>query len=64
MTWEGVIPRLSRRFKDTGSERAKAWYAQWIGDATCSSCGGSRLRKESASVRVGGRTLVEVSPRR
>jgi excinuclease ABC subunit A len=61
MTWEGVIPRLSRRFKDTGSERAKAWYAQWIGDATCSSCGGSRLRKESAAVRVGGHTLVEIS---
>jgi excinuclease ABC subunit A len=60
-TWEGVIPRLMRRFRETGSERAKQWYGQWIGDARCSECGGSRLRPESAAVRVGGRTIVELS---
>jgi excinuclease ABC subunit A len=60
-TFEGVIPRLMRRFRETGSERAKQWYGQWIGDARCSECGGSRLRPESAAVRVGGRTIVEVS---
>ncbi|HVH20205.1 MAG TPA: excinuclease ABC subunit UvrA, partial [Myxococcota bacterium] len=61
MVWEGVIPRLDRRFKQTTSESAKRWYAQWIGDATCSSCGGSRMRKESAAVRVGEKSLVEIS---
>ena len=35
MRWEGVIPRLTRRFKQTGSERAKRWYARFIGDARC-----------------------------
>jgi excinuclease ABC subunit A len=60
-TWEGVVPRLTRRFRQTTSESAKRWYAQFIGDARCSSCGGSRLRRESAAVRVGDRTLVEVS---
>jgi excinuclease ABC subunit A len=60
-TWEGVIPRLMRRFRETGSERAKQWYGQWIGDARCSECGGSRLRPESAAVRVGDRTIVELS---
>jgi excinuclease ABC subunit A len=59
--WEGVIPRLERRFRETTSERAKRWYGQFIGDARCSSCGGSRLRPESAAVRVGERTIVEVS---
>ena len=59
--WEGVIPRLERRFRQTGSERAKRWYAQFIGDALCSSCGGSRLRPESAAVRVGDRTLIDIS---
>jgi excinuclease ABC subunit A len=61
MTWEGVLPRLMRRFRATTSERAKRWYAQFLADTTCSSCGGSRLRPESAAVRVGGRTLVEIS---
>ncbi|MBW1685934.1 MAG: excinuclease ABC subunit UvrA [Deltaproteobacteria bacterium] len=61
MRWEGVIPRLTRRFKKTGSERAKRWYARFIGDARCQGCGGARLRPESAAVRVSGSTIVEVS---
>jgi len=60
-TWEGAIPRLERRFRESSSERAKQWYGQWIGDARCSECNGSRMRAESAAVRVGERTLVEVS---
>jgi excinuclease ABC subunit A len=59
--WEGVIPRLERRFRETTSERAKRWYGQFIGDARCSSCAGSRLRPESAAVRLCERTIVEVS---
>jgi len=61
MTWEGVLPRLMRRFKETGSEGAKRWYGQFLGDARCRTCDGARLRAESAAVRVAGRTLVEVS---
>jgi excinuclease ABC subunit A len=63
LEWEGVLPRLTRRFLATKSERAKRWYAQFLGDARCSSCGGSRLRPESAAVRIGGLTLVELSAR-
>jgi excinuclease ABC subunit A len=65
MTWEGAIPRLMRRFMQTSSERAKRWYSQWIGDARCSSCHGSRLRAESAAVLLGSgklaTSLVDVS---
>ncbi|NNL68191.1 MAG: excinuclease ABC subunit UvrA [Myxococcales bacterium] len=59
--FEGVIPRLMRVFKSTRSERMKRWYQQFLATAPCRACGGSRLRPESAAVRVGGRTLVEVS---
>jgi excinuclease ABC subunit A len=52
MTWEGALPRLMRRFKDTTSESAKRWYAQFLANAPCSSCRGMRLRAESAAVRV------------
>jgi excinuclease ABC subunit A len=61
LTWEGVIPRLERRFKQTESDRAKRWYAQFIGDAVCSSCSGMRLRPESAAVRISDHTLVEIT---
>ncbi|MBW2267700.1 MAG: excinuclease ABC subunit UvrA [Deltaproteobacteria bacterium] len=59
--WEGVIPRLQRRFGQTSSERAKRWYAQFIGDTRCSSCQGTRMRVESAAVRVANRSLVQIS---
>ena len=61
MMWEGALPRLRRRFMQTGSERAKRWYAQFLGDTECSSCAATRLRPESAAVRVGKYSIVDVS---
>ncbi len=61
MTWEGVIPRMMRRFKDTKSESMKRWYGQFIANARCTSCLGSRMRAESAAVKIGRTSLVEVS---
>jgi excinuclease ABC subunit A len=61
LEWEGALPRLMRRFKQTSSERAKRWYGQWLGDTRCSACRGARLRPESSAVRLGGRSIVEVS---
>ncbi len=60
-TWEGLIPRLMRRFKDTKSESMKRWYGKFMANTACTTCHGARLRPESAAVRVAGRNLVEVS---
>ncbi|GAF81128.1 unnamed protein product, partial [marine sediment metagenome] len=61
--WEGIVPRLERRFAQASSERAKRWYAQFLGNAECSRCGGTRLRPESAAVRIGDESIVQVSSR-
>ncbi|RIL07043.1 MAG: excinuclease ABC subunit UvrA [Proteobacteria bacterium] len=61
MDWEGVLPRLMRRFRESTSESAKRWHAQFLADTACSSCRGTRLRPESAAVRVARKTIVEVS---
>jgi excinuclease ABC subunit A len=61
VAWEGALPRLMRRFRETSSERAKKWYGQFLANASCSACQGNRLRPESAAVQFGGRTIVEVS---
>ncbi len=61
IAWEGALPRLLRRFRETSSERAKRWYAQFLADEACETCEGRRLRVESAAVRVGGKSIVEVS---
>ncbi|MEZ4334856.1 MAG: excinuclease ABC subunit UvrA [Myxococcota bacterium] len=60
-TWEGLIPRLMRRFRDTQSESMKAWYGKYMSNTACTTCAGTRLRPESAAVRVAGHTLVEIS---
>jgi excinuclease ABC subunit A len=59
-----VMPRLMRRFMSTGSESAKRWYGQWLGNARCTTCGGNRLRVESAAVLLGKesrKSIVDVS---
>ena len=60
-TWEGLIPRLMRRFKDTKSEGMKKWYGKYMANTACTTCHGTRLRTESAAVYVADKTLVEVS---
>lgn len=61
VSWEGVIPRMMRRFSTTQSDWSKRWYAQFMGDAVCPSCQGARVRAESAAVRVAGQSIVDVS---
>ncbi|MCA9509307.1 MAG: excinuclease ABC subunit UvrA [Myxococcales bacterium] len=60
-TWEGALPRLMRRFRETTSERAKRYFAQFLADRPCSACEGTRLRVESRAVRVDARSIVDVS---
>lgn len=59
--FEGCIPRLERVFKQTRSDSMKRWYGQFMTSAACSTCKGTRLRAESAAVRLGDRSLVDVS---
>jgi excinuclease ABC subunit A len=61
VTWEGVVPRMEKRFSQTKSERAREWCTQFMSETNCRACDGGRLRPESAAVRVGGITLVELS---
>jgi len=60
-TWEGALPRLMRRFRETTSERAKRYFAQFLADRACSACDGTRLRVESRAVRITNLSIVDVS---
>ena len=59
--YEGLLNRLMRRFTNTRSEGMKRWYSQYLANTPCSSCHGVRLRPESAAVKVGDATIVDVS---
>lgn len=58
--YEGVLPQLSRRFREAGSEKWKAEVEQYMVTKPCPSCGGSRLRPEALAVTVAGKNIFEV----
>jgi len=59
--WEGVIPSLERRYRETGSEDMKEYYTQYMTINPCTVCNGARLNKESLSVTVGSLNIFELT---
>ncbi|MFC1895640.1 excinuclease ABC subunit UvrA [Thermodesulfobacteriota bacterium] len=59
--FEGVIPNLDRRYKETASQWARDEIEQYMNFRPCTECQGSRLRKESLHVRIGEWNIHEVT---
>ena len=60
-TFEGVIPNLARRHRETGSEAIRTEIERYMATRPCPTCGGMRLRPESVAVTVGGRNIIETT---
>ena len=60
-TFEGVIPNMERRYKETSSDYVREEIERYMTARPCQSCGGARLRPESLAVTVAGRSIVEVA---
>lgn len=50
--FEGVIPNLERRYRETDSEHTRKEVEQYMIEKICESCQGKRLRKEALAVTV------------
>jgi len=59
--YEGIIPTLERRMRETSSEQMKQWYMKYISDKPCHICNGSRLRRDSTFVLIAGESIVSIS---
>jgi len=59
--WEGTIPNLMRRYKQTKSNHIRDWIEQFMSMRACPKCFGSRLKEESLAVTVGEKNLGEIS---
>ncbi len=59
--YEGVVPNLERRFRETESNASREMISEFMATKPCQDCGGTRLRPESRAVRVGGRTIMDVT---
>ncbi len=61
ISFEGVIPGLDRRYKQTESEGVREEIEGYMSARICPTCHGARLRPEALAVTVGGRNVVQVS---
>ena len=57
--FEGVIPEMERRWKENGEGDEE--LEGFMNSASCPDCAGTRLKKEVLSVKVGGRSITEVT---
>ena len=60
-TFEGIIPNLERRYRGSESNAVREELSKYVSNSACPSCSGTRLRIEARHVRVGDKTLHEIS---
>ncbi len=58
--FEGIIPNLSRRYRETDSDFIKNEIEKYMVKEKCPVCLGARLRKESLSVSLDGKNIDDV----
>lgn len=59
--FEGVIPNLSRRYRESQSELVRDEIERYMSSKKCPLCKGARLKSEILSVLVGGKNIWEVN---
>ncbi|MFL5626591.1 MAG: excinuclease ABC subunit UvrA, partial [Ktedonobacteraceae bacterium] len=59
--FEGVIPNLDRRYKQTDSEGIREDIENYMSARICPDCHGARLKPESLAVTVGERNIVQIT---
>ena len=59
-SFEGVIPNLERRYRETTSDYTKSEIERYMYSMPCRTCNGKRLNRDALSVTVGGMTIDEV----
>jgi excinuclease ABC subunit A len=59
--FEGVVPNLERRYKETQSEFIRNKISEYMCNKPCPTCKGNRLRPEALAVTVDGHNIVEVT---
>jgi excinuclease ABC subunit A len=59
--FEGVIPNLERRYRETQSDYIRSKITEYMTDRPCPTCNGTRLRKEAMAVTVDNANIIEVT---
>ena len=59
-TFEGVIPNLERRYKETESDFIRRDIEKFMQEHPCHACKGKRLKPEVLAVTVAGKSIIDI----
>ena len=59
--FEGVVPNLTRRWKNTDSEYVKTHLHAFLSEQPCRACGGARLKPASLAVKIGPHNINDIT---
>ena len=62
-SWEGIIPNMERRYRETESNSMREELAKYINSQTCPDCTGSRLRLEARNVFINEQSIDQIVTR-
>ena len=60
-TFEGVIPNLNRRYRETDSQWVRDEITKYMSAADCPACGGKRLKAEALAVKIADHDIADAS---
>jgi excinuclease ABC subunit A len=60
-TFEGIVTRLARYYKETDSESKREAIQSLMSQRPCQTCGGARLKREILAVTVNGKNIAELT---
>lgn len=60
-SYEGIIPNLERRFRETTSDWIKQEIARYMRQAECKVCEGKRLKESVLNIKINGKNISEMS---
>ena len=59
--FEGVIPTLDRRHKETKSQGMRTFYEMYMTNSHCHACNGARLKPEILSIKIGTKNINQLT---
>lgn len=60
-SFEGVMPMLERRYKETNSDIMRESYEAYMSTTPCPKCKGARLKPEVLSITIGDKNIKQVT---
>lgn len=61
MAYEGVIPNLERRYRETDSEYIRKKIEEFMRVQDCPTCNGKRLKPEVLAIKVDDKSIIDVT---